>query len=231
MRRARVRCAALRPPEPASASRAPPCQGPSRPRGPGARHHNVAVAPLARGHDHREDAGHGPEATGQGQLADEHDLVQRPCRHHSGRPEHRDRDGQVVVGAALGQIGRREQDRRASRGGPLEPAVDDGHPAAVPRFVERGIGPSDQHGGDLARRHVGLDVDQVARSTVEGDRVAGGEGHQASPLTCSTTAAPRRGRRTATRSTLASSGWTSCSSAHRHTSRCNRSSLASSTAS
>ena len=29
-------------------------------------------------------------------------------------------------------------------------------------LVERGVGPADQHGGDLAGRDVGLDVDQVA---------------------------------------------------------------------
>ena len=60
-------------------------------------------------------------------------------------------------------------------------------------------------------RHVGLDVDQVAEGAVERHRVGGRERHQPSPRTCSISDGPRRGRSTATRSSLRSAGWTSCS--------------------
>ena len=53
------------------------------------------------------------------------------------RAEHRHRDREVEVGAALGQVGRREQDRDPPGGRPLEPAVDDRHPAPVAGLVER----------------------------------------------------------------------------------------------
>ena len=158
--------------------------------------------------------------------------VERAARHDAGGAEHGDRDGQVVVGAALGQVGRREQDRGTAGGRPLELAVDDRHPAPVAGLVERGVGPADEHGGHLARRDVGLDVDEVADGAVERHRVAWSRtAFRPAPRRGRRSTAPRRGRSTATRSTRTSSGRTSCSSAHRHTSRCSRSSRTGSTAS
>ena len=146
------------------------------------RHHDVASSSLGRRHRHRQHPGHRPQAAGEGELADEDDALERGAGHHAGGSEDGDRDRQVVVGAALGQVGRREQDRRTAGGRPLELAVDDRHPAAVARLVEGGVGPADQHGGHLAGRDVGLDVDEVADGAVERHRVRGRERHSGQPL-------------------------------------------------
>ena len=120
--------------------------------------------------------------------------------------EHRHRDREVEVGAALQQVGRREQDRDPLRRGPAELAVDDRHPAAVPSLVQRGVGPADQGGADLAGRDVALHVDQVAERSLQRDRVGGGAGHQTTPRTWSIVDRPRRGRITQTRSIRRSGG-------------------------
>ena len=128
------------------------------------------------------------------------------------------------MGAALGEVGRRQQDRGPAGGRPVVVAVEDRHPAAVTRLVERAVGAADEHRGHLPRRDVRLDLDEMADSAVERPPCASlRTACQASPSTWSTIEAPRRGRSTATRSTRTSSGRTSCSSAHRHTSRCSRS--------
>ena len=68
------------------------------------------------------------------------------------RGEHRHRDREVEVRAALGQVGRREQHRRPPGVGPGEAAVGDRRPAAVAGLGDRGVGPADQGGEDEARR-------------------------------------------------------------------------------
>ena len=72
------------------------------------------------------------------------DPLERAARHLAGGGQHGDGDRQVEVGAALGQVGRRQQDRDPPGGRPVEAAVDDRRPAAVAGLVERGVGPADQ---------------------------------------------------------------------------------------
>ena len=140
--------------------------------------------------------------------------------------QHRERDRQVEVGATLEQVGRGQQDRHPLAGGPRKAGVGDRHPYAVARLLEGGVGPTDQAGAGHPGRHVGLDVDQVAERAVEGDGVGGRERHQHSPRTWSTSDGPRLGRTTATRSSLTSAGWTSCSWIQAAASRRSRASLA-----
>ena len=94
---------------------------------------------------------------------------------------HRDGDGQVVVGAALGQVGRREQDRDPLGGRPPTAVVVDRHPHPVAGLGQALVDPSDQGGADDTRRDVDLHVDHVPVGPLQGQRPGRREGHQPTP--------------------------------------------------
>ena len=118
-RRAPARRAARPAPGPASASRGPSCPGPSPPRAPAAR----ARSP---GRNPRRDAAitigstPGTERSPPVRVSSPITRVSASARwvDVAARGQHGQRDGQVEVGAALDQVGRRQQDRDPTGGGP-----------------------------------------------------------------------------------------------------------------
>ena len=195
-------------PGPASAARAP--------RRPGT---IAASARLRLGHDapggsragprpehHRQDAGHRAQAAGQRQLADRTAVPveerRAPRRWRRARPRRwPGRSGCRAWAGRRATAGSSCAGWRASRGRLLTTAMRHRSRASL----RDGVGAPDQDGGDLPGRDVGLDVDQVADGAVSATVWARGERHQPSPRTWSSTAGPRRGRSTATRSTRTSS--------------------------
>jgi hypothetical protein len=83
------------------------------------RHHDGPCAGGPRGRDERQHARHRPHGSVQRELADERRARQLPPVHLIGGDENRDRDGQVVAGPLLRQIGRGEVHRDPA-GGHLE---------------------------------------------------------------------------------------------------------------
>ncbi len=73
-------------------------------------------------------------------------------------------------------------------------------------LAQRLVGAPDHEQAGLPGRDVGLDVDEVAQGAVQRHAAGGRARHRTEPRTCSTSAGPRRGRITATRSTRVSSG-------------------------
>ena len=186
--------------------------------------HEHLTDPVARGgQHHRQHARHRAQSARQGQLAHEQRLAQQVGLDLAVGRQHGHGDGQVEVGAALGQVGRREQDRDPLGARPLQPAVDHGHPAPLARLVDGDVGAADHRRADHAARDVGLDLDQVALRPLQPGGVGRGDRHQPIPRTCSTTDGPLSGRVTATRSTRRSRGsaaWTASHSSATRRSRC-----------
>ncbi len=197
-------------------------------------HEDAGDAVGGSGDDHGQHPRHRSQGPGHGQLADERPPLQQVGRQLLvllvGRHD-RHRDREVVVGAALGEVGGREQDRHPLGRRPPSAVVVDRHPHPVARLGQGLVHPADDRGVDQARGDVDLDVDHVAVGALERQRASGREGHQPTPSTCSTSTGPPRGASTPTRSMRTSSGWQSCTSSHRAPSRLRRSALRRSTAS
>ncbi|GAA3674061.1 hypothetical protein GCM10022237_37000 [Nocardioides ginsengisoli] len=144
---------------------------------------DTADPALGRGEGHREHADRGPQPAGEGELADEQGVDEMAWLDLGVGGKHAQRHGEVELGAGLGEVGGREQDRGPLGGGPGEAAVGDRHPHPVDALAQGGVGAADDGDGGGAGRDVDLDVDEVAEGAVERDAARGREGHQHSPRT------------------------------------------------
>lgn len=161
--------------------------------------HDLLVARVGRRQDGREHSANGPDPAVEPQLADHHDLGEDPRIDPLGRAQHRAGDGQVESTAALG-YGRRAEPHREFLLRPLPAGVDDRRPDPVAALGQALVGQSDQRESGDPGLEVGTDLDHHALDPDEGHGAGAREPHQATPRACSTTGAPRSGRRTPTTS-------------------------------
>ncbi len=114
-------------------------------------HEDAPDAALRRGEHHRQHPRHRAQAAVERELPDERGGLEREPWQLPRGGDHRDGDRQVEVRAPLQQVRRGQQDRDPPGGRPLEVAVHDGHPAAVPGLVQGGVGAADQRGARPGR--------------------------------------------------------------------------------
>ncbi len=162
-------------------------------------HHHLPVSGLRRGEDGRQDPPDRTHPAVQPQLPDEHEIGDRARVDHLRGPEHRRRDGHVESGAGFRHGGGAQPDRELLLR-PGRPRVDHGGTHPVPALDEGLVRQSHQGEGRDPGLQVGLHLDHHTVDPDQGHRARSREAHQATPLTCSTRGAPRRGSRTPTRS-------------------------------
>lgn len=163
------------------------------------RHHHVAVSGVGSCEDGGQDAPYRPHPAVQPQLSDEHEVGDGGGVDHLGGAQYGGRDGQVESGARFRDGGRAESDGEFLLR-PCGARVHDGGPDPVPTFDQGLVGQAHQGEGGNPGLQVGLDLDHHSVDADQGHRAGSCEAHHATPRTCSTTGAPRRGRRTPTRS-------------------------------
>ncbi len=160
---------------------------------------HLPVAGLGRGEDGRQDPPHRTHPPVQPQLADQHEVGDGRRVDHLGRPEHGRRDGEVESGTGLRYGGRAQPDRELLLR-PGRSRIDHGRTHPVPALDQGLVRQPHQGEGRDSGLQVGLDLDHHAVDADQGHGARSREPHQATPLTCSTRGAPRRGSRTPTRS-------------------------------
>ena len=126
------------------------------------------------------------ESSVEGQLADEERARQRRRVDDARRGEHPDGDRDVVGGAVLAQIGRRQVDRDPARR-QLEAAVLQRAADPNPPLANAGVGQPDDVAAGEADRHVDLDVD---RSGFDSHHRGGGDTREHAARHCEPSASP-----------------------------------------
>ena len=127
------------------------------------------AAPRRPGGDgRRQHARYARERAVERQLA-QHDVAREAvARDHAHGGQKPERDGQVVMAALLGEVGRREVDGDAlRRQGKAERTERRAHPLAT--FAHRLVGQPDHGKGDVARRHQDLHIDRQDVDALERD--------------------------------------------------------------
>ncbi len=127
------------------------------------------AAPRRPGGDgRRQHAGHPGQRAVERQFAQHDETRDAFARDHAHGGQEAQRDGQVVVAALLGEIGRREVDGDALRWQRQAERAERGpHPLAA--FTHRLVGQPHHGEGELARRHQHLHVDRHDVDTLERD--------------------------------------------------------------
>ena len=120
---------------------------------------------------------HRPDLPVQSQLPDEHRAPGRPRRHHTRRSQNRNRQSDVVTGAALGQGGRRQRQRDPPIG-PFLPRIHHRRPDPIPRLRHGGVTHPDHRRPWQTRRQIRLHRDQMAGHPGQGDRPGPRQRHQ-----------------------------------------------------
>lgn len=138
------------------------------------RHDDALELLVAGKRGGRQDAAHMPDAAIQRQLADNHRAIEATEVELLGGHQQAERDGQVVAGADLAQVCRREADGDTV-GGEVQAAVADGGADALTALFDGGIGQADEGEGGQAAAAVDLDFDDVAFQTEDGARIHLGE--------------------------------------------------------
>ena len=154
--------AAARAPAAANARRTPRCRG----RGVASPAFSSGTMMRSKpgaggGQRHRERATDLADPAVETELADDRRLPQADGLDHTCRREQSAGDGDVVVGAGLGQRGRREADGDLAVGESLA-AVHHSGANPVSCLGQRRVGQTDQSRLRQALRDVGLDLDQMA---------------------------------------------------------------------
>jgi hypothetical protein len=145
------------------------------------RHDDIGDPGTRGGQDHRQDAAHPTDATIETQLAQVNGGVRHVGADRAGRHEHRHGDGQIEGSAPLGNRRRGQvdhdpvrRDRGPTRGGRGADPVRGLTAGLVGQSRDGEVG---QAGAD-----VGLDVDDRAGQSVEGDGQGAAQGHDSTPL-------------------------------------------------
>jgi hypothetical protein len=128
-----------------------------------------AQARSARRHGPRQGAGHRRDAAVEGKLAHRRPAGQRVGRHNPHGGHDRKGDGQVVVAADLGQVGRSQVDDDPLAGKP-EAQAGEGGAYALAAFRHRLVAKTDDGEGEFAGRKLHLNVDAHGLDALERPR-------------------------------------------------------------
>ena len=157
------------------------------------------MAGTRRGEHRGKDAVDRAQPPVEPEFAEVHDAIDGLGREFAGGGETGDRDREVEPGAVLRQRSRRQVDGQAARR-QRAAGVDRGGAHAIARLAECSVGQADDDEGGKLRREVGLDLDDRAGESEQGDRVGAGDRHQLMPSRCSMSAGASAGASTATAS-------------------------------
>ncbi len=143
-----------------------PGPGGFRAAGPGA---DEAEAPSIGGNRRGQCPGDGAQCAIEAHLADHDIAVEEILRQDAQRRKHGERDGEIIVAAFLGEVGRGEID-----GEPLarqrQAHGKERRPDPLAAFHHRLVGEAHNIELDLARQELGLDIDRHSLDALEGDR-------------------------------------------------------------
>jgi hypothetical protein len=139
-----------------------------------ARHHRAPKAERACAAHVCQDAANGPDGSGERELAEKHDAVERRARHFAERAQGGDGDGEIEGGAGLAQVGGGQIDRDAVLGHE-DAEVSKRRGDAHATFAHGAVGQSDHFEPPRTAGARDFDAHEASLETDERRRVCGGQ--------------------------------------------------------